>query len=85
MITSALSFDAVLDLLADKIAARLQPAPASEHRLLTVKEAARRMDSSPSSIRHLIASGQIPPRVVRHFGRSIRLDQTEFDKWMSAQ
>lgn len=79
--------DVVLDLLADKIAARLQgvaPVPAAASRLLNVKEAATRMGCSASSVRHMIQTGALPQRALRRFGRRVLIEREEFDRWVSA-
>jgi excisionase family DNA binding protein len=84
----ASSFDAILDVLAEKIVARLRgvaPAPVPAGRLLDVKGAAERIGCSPSSIRHMIQSGSLSQRVLRRFGRRVMIDREEFDRWMDAQ
>lgn len=82
--TQTAQLDQLLDLLAEKIAARLQaPDPAGEPKLLSIKEAAHRMGCSPSSVRNLISSGSLPQRALRRFGRRVLIDRQEFDKWLS--
>lgn len=79
------TLDALLDILADKIATRLQsPSAQPPAKLLSVKEAAGRMGTSIASIRHLISSGSIPQKILRRFGRRVLLDREEFDRWLNA-
>ena len=81
------NLESVLDLLADKIAARLAPTvvapPAGK--LLNVKQAAERIGRSAPAIRHLVNSGQIPARVVKRMGRRVFLVTEELDRWLDAQ
>lgn len=82
------TIEALLDALADKIAARVNSQSeqsgsisAVRPRLLTVEEAATYLGRTKSSIQHLISDGAIP--IVRH-DRRVFLDVRDLDNWIES-
>ncbi len=69
--------DAVVDLIAERLAARLRLADGP--RLLTVAEAAAYIGRTEKAVRHLIANHALP--VVRE-GRALHLDRGDLDRWV---
>lgn len=74
------TLDAVLDLLADKVAERLRsqitPQPV---KLLTVVQVGDMIGRSKSAVQHLIAAGEIPAVKV---GRRVHVEVEEIQKWI---
>jgi excisionase family DNA binding protein len=84
-----INFDGLLDLLAEKVAARLQQkatsvAVSALPKLLSVDDAAARMGCTTKSLRHIISSGSFPKHSIRRFGRKILIEREDFDRWLSA-
>ena len=83
--------DSFTDELAEKVAQRVLAAlngkslGGADRKLLDIKQAALYISRSSSTLRHLIASGEIPPSVLKRFGRRIYLVKTELDRWLDAQ
>ena len=80
--------DALLDALADKVAARLRSeldrngsAAGIRPRLLTVDQAATYLGRTKTSMQHLISDRAIP--VVRH-DRRVFLDIRDLDNWIES-
>jgi excisionase family DNA binding protein len=77
--------------LAEKVAQRVLAAlngkavGGSDRKLLDIKQAALYLSRSPSTVRHLIATGEIPASVLKRFGRRIYLSKAELDRWVEAQ
>jgi excisionase family DNA binding protein len=71
--------DEFFDAVAESIARRLKEKfdRPSEHRLLTLEEAAEYLGYTPAAVRHMVAKGQL--RCVR-IGRTVRLDVTDLER-----
>ena len=75
-----LTFDRLLELLADKLAVRLSKEPNNLHpRLLTVEQTATYLGRTNDAVQHLAASGKIP--VVRA-DRRLFFDRQDLDQWI---
>ena len=91
MTTERVFSDSFTDELAEKVAQRVLSAlngkniAGADRKLLDIKQAALYMSRSSSTLRHLIAAGSIPERVLKRFGRRIYLDKAELDRWLEAQ
>jgi excisionase family DNA binding protein len=78
--TNSLSFDALLEILAEKLANRLTQEPSRLlPRLLTIEQAAAYVGRTREAMQHLSSSGKIP--TVRA-DRRIFLDRLDLDKWI---
>lgn len=80
-LTTINGFDAILDLLADKIAERLENRPArnTPHRLLTVKQAAAELNTTESALRMMLHRKQIA--AIKQ-GRSTRIEASEIEAFI---
>jgi excisionase family DNA binding protein len=77
---NALSFDRVLELLAEKLADRLSQEPSHLYpRLLTIDQAAVYVGRSREATQHLVASGKVP--TVRT-DRRVFIDRLDLDRWI---
>jgi excisionase family DNA binding protein len=80
-----LTLDDILDALAARLAARLQPGSLGvadqriQPRLLTVEQAAAYIGRTKEAVQHMTAARKIP--VVRD-GRRVFLDVKELDRWI---
>jgi excisionase family DNA binding protein len=86
MQNGALNIDALIDELAERVAAKLRAEPAQagnggaiRPRLLTVEQGASYLGRTKSAMQHLISAGRIP--VVREGGR-VFLDIRKLDIWI---
>ena len=78
--TNSLSFDALLEILAEKLANRLAQEPSRLlPRLLTIEQAAVYLGRTREATQHLASAGKIP--TVRS-DRRIFLDRLDLDKWI---
>jgi excisionase family DNA binding protein len=78
--TNDLSFDSLLELLAEKLASKLSTEPSRLYpRLLTIEQAAVYLGRTRESVQHLIASEKVP--TVRT-DRRVFLDRVDLDKWI---
>ena len=78
--TKDLTFDRLLELLAEKLANRLSQEPGRLYpRLMTVEQAATYLGRTPEATQHLASSGKIP--TVRS-DRRVFLDRIDLDKWI---
>ena len=82
-----LSFDAVMDALADRVAIKVRQElnqtgnPAVKPRLLTAEQAGVYLGRTKEAVEHMIAGGKLP--VVRA-DRRIFLDVRDLDRWIDA-
>lgn len=76
---SNVTLDALLDILADKIAARIQPERSSRKLLVTLKEAGELIGRSPGAVNQLIKRGELRGVVC---GRRIHLQTKEIEEWI---
>jgi excisionase family DNA binding protein len=77
---NALSFDRLLEMLAEKLANRLSQEPGRlAPRLLTIDQAALYIGRSREATQHLASSGNIP--TVRT-DRRVFLDRLDLDRWI---
>ncbi len=86
----ASQLDGLAKLIARELAAELipflaHPEQTEERKLLPLKDAAKYMSRSQSSIRAMIGSGEIPEDVVKRIGRRVYLRKAELDRWLVAQ
>ena len=78
--TDGLSFDRLLEILAEKLATRLSQEPGRLYpRLLTIDQAAIYVGRTREALQHLASSGKIP--TVRA-ARRVFLDRLDLDKWI---
>lgn len=79
------SFDAILDALAERVAAKVRAglahdgAATMKPRLLTVERAATYLGRSKEAVEHMIGSGKLP--TVRS-DRRVFLDVRDLDRWI---
>jgi excisionase family DNA binding protein len=76
MPNGTLSLDGLIDLLADRLAARVARTQASTRRLVDVRGAAEYLGCSPAAIRQKVARGELP--TVRIDGKN-RFDLRDLD------
>ena len=57
----------------------------ADKKLLSIKDAGGYLGRSSNTISNMIASGEIPPHVLRHFSNRTFLLKSELDKWIEAQ
>jgi len=75
-----LSFDRLLEILAEKLATRLSQEPSCLYpRLLTIDQAALYVGRTREATQHLAASGKIP--TVRT-DRRVFIDRLDLDRWI---
>jgi excisionase family DNA binding protein len=75
-----LSFDRLLELVAEKVANRLSQEPGRLYpRLLTIDQAALYVGRTREATQHLVASGKIP--TVRT-DRRVFIDRLDLDRWI---
>jgi hypothetical protein len=75
-----LSFDRLMEILAEKLATRLTQEPARLYpRLLTIEQASLYLGRTPEAMQHLVASGKVP--TVRA-DRRVFLDRNDLDRWI---
>jgi excisionase family DNA binding protein len=75
-----ISFDRLLELLAEKLAAKLSQEPNRLYpRLMTIEQAAVYLGRTREALQHLASSGKIP--TVRA-DRRVFLDRFDLDKWI---
>jgi excisionase family DNA binding protein len=78
--TDGLSFDRLLEILAEKLATRISQEPGRLYpRLLTIDQAAIYVGRTREALQHLASSGKIP--TVRA-DRRVFLDRLDLDKWI---
>ncbi len=78
--TNDLSFDRLLEVLAEKLASKLSQEPSRMYpRLLTVDQAAVYLGRTREAIQHLVSSEKVP--TVRT-DRRVFLDRLDLDKWI---
>jgi len=73
------TLDSLLDILADKIAARIQPERSNRKLLITLKEAGELIGRSPGAVNQLIKRGELRGIVC---GRRIHLQTIEIEEWI---
>ena len=77
---NGLSFDRLLEMLADKLATKLSQEPSRLYpRLLTIDQAAVYLGRTREALQHLASSGKVP--TVRA-DRRVFLDRLDLDKWI---
>jgi excisionase family DNA binding protein len=75
-----LSFDRLLELLAEKLATKLAQEPGRLlPRLMTVDQAAVYLGRTGEAVQHLVSAGKVP--TVRA-DRRVFLDRADLDKWI---
>ena len=75
-----LTFDRLLEALAEKLAAKLSQEPSRLYpRLMTIDQAAVYLGRTREALQHLVNSGKIP--TVRA-DRRVFLDRLDLDKWI---
>ena len=75
-----LSFDRLLEVLAEKLASKLSQDPSRLYpRLLTIDQAAVYLGRTREAVQHLVGSGKVP--TVRA-DRRVFLDRLDLDKWI---
>jgi excisionase family DNA binding protein len=72
-----ISLDGFIDLLADRLAAKVAISQTSSHRLVDVRGAAEYLGCSPAAIRQKVARGELP--TVRLDGKN-RFDLRDLDE-----
>jgi len=77
--TCPLSFDRLLELLAEKLANKLARDPSLLPRLLTIDQAALYLGRTHEAMRQLASSGKIPTVLVE---RRVLLDRLDLDRWI---
>ena len=78
--TTDLSFDRLLEVLAEKLAAKLSQEPSRLYpRLMTVDQAAVYLGRTREAVQHLVSSGKVP--TVRA-DRRVFLDRNDLDRWI---
>jgi excisionase family DNA binding protein len=77
--------DAIAEAVARKLAGRLPDGGSSNQKLMSVRQAAEYLGRTPSSVRGLIGSRDIPEPVVKRIGGRVFLLKRELDAWISAQ
>lgn len=89
MSTSRTVTDILVESIADRVVERLLPllteGKTAEHSLISIENAAQRMDVTHKAFRHLIANGTIPEKMIRRFGRRIFIDRGLFNQWLEAR
>ncbi len=82
------SMDGLIELLADRVAAKVRAELSTDGsrctvqpRLLTVKQAAVRIGRSKEAVQHMVAVRKLP--IVRD-GRRVFLDIQDLDRWIEA-
>ena len=89
MNTAGMDLSALLDLLAENLAARLQRIPVTQTqpgapvvtpRLLTVEQAASYLGRTKASVQHMVSSGRLP---VVKADRRVFLDVRDLDFWIN--
>jgi excisionase family DNA binding protein len=77
---NGLSFDRLLELLAEKLASRLSSEPSRLYpRLLSIDQAAVYVGRTREATQHLVASGKVP--TVRT-DRRVFIDRLDLDRWI---
>lgn len=76
---SALTLDALLDALADKVAQRIQPQPQGRKMLVTLKEAGEMIGRSAGAVNQLVKRGELRAIVC---GRRVHLQTKEIEEWI---
>jgi excisionase family DNA binding protein len=78
--TKDLTFDGLLEALAEKLATKLSQEPSRLYpRLLTIDQAAVYLGRTREALQHLASSGKVP--TVRA-DRRVFLDRLDLDKWI---
>jgi hypothetical protein len=77
--------DAIADAVLRKMDGRALPGQADISALMPIPVAAKYMGRTTSSVRGLIATGQIPQKIVKRIGSRVFLLRRELDKWIDAQ
>ncbi|HXP83383.1 MAG TPA: helix-turn-helix domain-containing protein [Bryobacteraceae bacterium] len=79
--TNDFSFNRLLELLAEKLAARLSQEPSRLYpRLMTVDQAAVYLGQTRDAVQHLVSSEKIPAVLSE---RHVFLDRLDLDKWIN--
>jgi len=77
------------DAIAERIWARLQDKLAAREstniHLIAIPEAAHRLGIKKTKLHQMIASGEIPPKLIRRIGRRVLVVTSELDRWVAAQ
>ncbi len=75
-----LTFDRLLEILAEKLASKLSQEPNQLYpRLMTIDQAAVYLGQTRETIRNLITPGKIPTVLV---GTSLFIDRLDLDEWI---
>ena len=75
-----ITFDRLLELLAEKIAAKLCEEPSRLYtRLLTIEQAAAYLGRTKDAVQHMVATSKVP--TVRA-DRRVFLDREDLDQWI---
>ena len=78
--TNGLSFDLLLETLAEKLAAKLTQEPSRLYpRLMTIEQAAVYLGQARQTIQHLARTGNIPSVLV---ASRILIDRIDLDRWI---
>lgn len=73
------ALDSFLDILAEKVAARIQIQPAQTKRLLTLKQAGEMIGRSAGAVNQLVKRGELRGVVC---GRRIHIQIKEIEDWI---
>jgi excisionase family DNA binding protein len=77
---SNLTLDTILEMLAEKLAAKLSQGPGHLYpRLMTLDQAATYLGRTREAVQHLVSSAKVP--TVRA-DRRVFLDRVDLDKWI---
>jgi excisionase family DNA binding protein len=79
-----ISFDSLLDVLAERIVSRMQPAVQSDvivPRLMSIPQAAEYLGRTVDAVENMIRNGKLP--TVRG-DRRVQLDREDLDRWIEA-
>ena len=75
-----LTFDRLLEVLAEKLAGKLSQEPSRLYpRLMTIDQAAVYLGRTREAVQHLVSSGKVP--TVRA-DRRVFLDRNDLDRWI---
>lgn len=77
--------EAIVEGVSRRILAKIGSGSPRDQKLMSVKEAAGHLGRTASSVRGLIASGDIPAPVIKRIGSRVYLLKRELDAWIDAQ
>lgn len=77
--------DAIADAVLRKMDGRAIPSQSDIAALMPIPAAAKYMGRTTPSVRGLIATGQIPQKIVKRIGSRIFLVRRELDRWIDEQ